>query len=230
MRYDPDASLEQELRDVFTRHEHLAAEIAPRRPVGGRPRRRPRRKDPIWARVLVVVGALLMVVSGGGIVTKNVLFSYAMKNVGQEDLLGAAGRQAQQKGRVSITGPKNILLVGIDARANQSTTELIRADSIMILHIPAAHDAGFLVSLPRDTWVKIPPYDNGVKKYGGGSDKINGAYAFGGDGLTGAAARKQSIGRRRDRRLRRLPAGGHRARWRGHVCRRAHHIGTHRAL
>jgi polyisoprenyl-teichoic acid--peptidoglycan teichoic acid transferase len=189
-----DASLEQELRDVFTRHEHLAAEITPNRPAASPSPRRPKRKDPIWARLLVVFGAVLMVVSGGGIVAKDLLFSYATKSVAQENLLGDAGKQAQQKGHVSITGAKNILLVGIDARPTQNSTDLIRADSILILHIPATHDAAFLVSIPRDTWVKIPSYNNGVKKYNGGYDKINAAYAFGGDGLTGASARKQSIG------------------------------------
>jgi LCP family protein required for cell wall assembly len=189
----PDASLEQELRDVFTRHEHLAADISPHRPSGAKPPRRPRRKDPVWARSLVVLGALLMVVAGGGIVAKNVIFSYATKSVAQENLLGDSGKQAQQKGHVSITGAKNILLIGIDARPDQAATDLVRADSIMILHIPATHDAAFLVSVPRDTWVRIPAYNNGKKKYNGGFDKINGAYAFGGDGLTGAAARKQSV-------------------------------------
>jgi LCP family protein required for cell wall assembly len=188
-----DASLEQELRDVFTRHEHLAAEINPKRPVSGKPPRRPRRRDPRWARVLVVVGALTMVMAGGAIVAKNALFGFATRSVAQEDLLGDAGKKAEQKGRVSISGPKNILLIGIDARPNQASEDLVRADSILILHVPASHDAAFLVSIPRDTWVRIPPFNNGVKKYNGGSDKINAAYAFGGDGLTGAQARKQAV-------------------------------------
>ena len=179
---------------MFTRHEHLAAEITPNRPATGTPPRRPKRKDPVWARVLVVFGAVLMVISGGGIVAKDLLFSYATKSVSQENLLGDAGKQAQQKGHVSITGSKNILLIGIDARPAQDTAELIRADSILILHIPATHDAAFLVSIPRDTWVRIPAYNNGAKRYGGGYDKINAAYAFGGDGLTGAPARKQAVG------------------------------------
>ncbi len=42
--------------------------------------------------------------------------------------------------------------------------------------------------------MRIPPYNNGAKKYNGGFDKINAAYAFGGDGLTGAQARKQAVG------------------------------------
>ncbi|WP_432981233.1 hypothetical protein [Dactylosporangium sp. CA-233914] len=67
------------------------------------------------------------------------------------NLLGDTGKQAQQRGHVDITGAKNILLIGIDARPGQDPAELVRADSILILHIPASHNAAFLISIPRDT-------------------------------------------------------------------------------
>jgi polyisoprenyl-teichoic acid--peptidoglycan teichoic acid transferase len=158
-----------------------------------RPPKTARRKDPLWARLLIIGGALLMVVAGGGIVAKNIIFSYATKSVSQEDLLGNSGTKGQQKGHVSITGPKNILLIGIDARPDQNVTDLVRADSIIVLHIPAAHNAAYLMSIPRDTWVKIPPFNNGKKKSGTQYDKINGAYALGGNGLTGAEQRRNSV-------------------------------------
>lgn len=158
------------------------------------PKSKPQRKDPRWARVLVVFGALLMVGAGGGIIGGNALFSYATRSVAQQELLGSAGSQALQKGHVTITGAKNILLIGIDKRPTQDPADPVRADSIIILHIPAGHDAAYLVSIPRDTWVKIPAYDNGARKYTGGHDKINGAYAEGGKGLAGAQARTKAVG------------------------------------
>jgi polyisoprenyl-teichoic acid--peptidoglycan teichoic acid transferase len=158
----------------------------------GTPTARKRRKDPLWARLLIIGGALLMVVAGGGILTKNALVTWLTKDVAQEDLLGSSGTKAQQ-GHVAISGPKNILLIGIDARPDQNVTDLVRADSILILHIPATHDAAYLMSIPRDTWVKIPPFDNGKRKTGVQYDKINGAYALGGDGLTGADQRRHSV-------------------------------------
>ena len=174
----------------------MAARTGPDRaePDEQAPTRRPRRKDPLWARLCVALGALLMLAAGGAIAAKDLFLSYATRSVAQEDLLGNTGTQAQQKDHhVSITGAKNILLIGVDARPNQNPSTPVLSDSIIILHIPAEHDGAFLVSIPRDTWVKIPSYNNGVKRVGGGHDKINGAFAAGGDGLTGAAQRKHAV-------------------------------------
>jgi LCP family protein required for cell wall assembly len=211
-----DASLEQELRDVFQRHEHLAGDLslddrpaddpsssrppssarAPRpsrarsRPAKGTDLRRSRR-DPRWARVLVVAGALMMMAAGSVFVLKDVAMNYATSNVKQEDLIVPA---AEQQGRhVTISGAKNILLMGIDPRPGQDESEAIRSDSIIILHIPASHDSAYLISIPRDTWVRIPKFDNGRNRYAGGHDKINGAFAIGGLGTTGKEQRKFGV-------------------------------------
>jgi LCP family protein required for cell wall assembly len=149
-----------------------------------------RARGPLWARLLVVFGALLMLASGTVIVGYQVVVAAATSGIDRQDLLGNAGHAG---GHVTISGAKNILLVGIDARPDQDATTLVRADSIMILHIPAGHDRGYLVSLPRDTYVQIPAYNNGAHKYLGGAAKINAAFAFGGQGLTGAAARRHGF-------------------------------------
>ncbi|WP_327008918.1 LCP family protein [Dactylosporangium sp. NBC_01737] len=216
-----DATLEQELRDVFQRHEHLAGDVslddrpaddssssrppssarAPRSKSGSKSRSkggpskggslRRSHKDPRWARALVVAGALMMVLAGGAFVAKDVVMNYATRNVKQEDLIVPA---AEQQGKhVTISGAKNILLMGIDPRPGQDESEAIRSDSIIILHIPASHDSAYLVSIPRDTWVKIPKFDNGKNRYTGGHDKINGAFAIGGLGTTGKEQRKFGV-------------------------------------
>jgi LCP family protein required for cell wall assembly len=199
-----DASLEQELRDVFRRHEHLAEDLRlddrPADESSSRPSSsassapsslRRSRKDPRWARALVVAGALMMLVSGGAFVLKDAVMGYATRNVKQEDLIVPA---AEQQGRhVTISGAKNILLMGIDPRPGQDESEAIRSDSIIILHIPAGHDSAYLVSIPRDTWVKIPKFDNGKNRYAGGHDKINGAFAIGGLGTTGKEQRRFGV-------------------------------------
>ncbi|MFJ8580076.1 LCP family protein [Micromonospora sp. NPDC093277] len=137
---------------------------------------RKRRRSPLWARLLLVMGVTLMVISGVGVVGVKGLVSAATSNVTQQNLLGAANTERKH---VSVTGAKNILLVGLDRQGDQ-----MRSDSIILLHIPAAHDRAYLISLPRDTLVHIPAYDNGKVPYRGGDNKINAAFAYGSRGLT----------------------------------------------
>jgi LCP family protein required for cell wall assembly len=144
-------------------------------------------KDPLWARLLVIAGAVLMLASGTVIVGNKLIFDAAAGNLNRSDLLdpGTAPHH------VSINGAKNILLVGIDTRPGQNPDDLVRSDSIIIVHIPATHDRAYFVSIPRDSYVDIPAYNNGAKVYHGGKDRINAAFAFGGDGETTAAKRNK---------------------------------------
>jgi anionic cell wall polymer biosynthesis LytR-Cps2A-Psr (LCP) family protein len=48
-----------------------------------------------------------------------------------------------------------MLLLGIDQRSG-NTTEVIRTDTMIIVHIPATHDKAYMVSLPRDGEVDLP--------------------------------------------------------------------------
>ncbi|MGI5243006.1 LCP family protein [Dactylosporangium sp. CA-139066] len=135
----------------------------------GRPRRSGRR--PRWARVLVALGALLIVVSAAGIAGSRVLLHRYTDSIGQQSLLGDAGTP-----HVSIDGPINLLLVGIDERNDDPDSDR-NADSILIVHIPASHDAAYLASVPRDSYVSIPSYSK--SRFEGGSDKINAAFPDG---------------------------------------------------
>jgi LCP family protein required for cell wall assembly len=149
------------------------------------------RRDPKWARTLVVTGALMMMLAGGAFVAKDVFVGYVTGNVRQDDLIVPA---AEKEGRhVSIGGAKTILLVGTDTRPDQSPTEAVRSDSIIIVHIPEDHRSAYLISIPRDTWVRIPAFDNGRSRYAGGHDKINAAFAVGGLKLTGRDQRRYGM-------------------------------------
>jgi polyisoprenyl-teichoic acid--peptidoglycan teichoic acid transferase len=161
-------------------------------PPGGRPPTgrgsgsgKGRRRDPLWARLFVIFGALLMMASGGVIVLEKVAVAEATKGVNQQNLLGDQGAAANKK-HVTINGAKNILLIGLDNRPGQNPTDLVRADSIIILHIAASHDRAYMVSIPRDTYVNIPAFPQ--THFLGQSEKINAAFAFGnqhGGGLKG---------------------------------------------
>jgi polyisoprenyl-teichoic acid--peptidoglycan teichoic acid transferase len=146
--------------------------------------KRKRGRGPSWARWCITLGALLTVVGGGSVVAIQATVAATTRSVAQQSLIGSAAPVKH----ATITGAKNILLVGIDARKDALPTEGTRSDSIILLHIGADHETGYMISLPRDSYVPIPAYDNGKQKYPGGKNKMNAAFFFGSRGLTGPDA------------------------------------------
>jgi LCP family protein required for cell wall assembly len=126
---------------------------------------------PRWAQVSTVFGALLMLLSGGALVTSETLLARYEGAVNQGDLFGdkAAGAEVRKS---DIKGPLNILLVGIDPRASQNKNDPPRSDSIMIMHISEDLQSGYVFSMPRDLLVQIPPFPKAGFR-GTGSAKIN---------------------------------------------------------
>jgi LCP family protein required for cell wall assembly len=138
-------------------------------PVGGR-RRRPR-----WRLILaflagLVVVALILVIGGyfyldGKVTRQNVLVSYA--------------------GQPAAGAGTNWLITGSDSRQGLTRKQERkyhtgihvsgqRSDTVMLLHIPGNGGPAVLLSLPRDSYVRIPGY---------GWNKLNAAYSFGGPKL-----------------------------------------------
>lgn len=68
---------------------------------------------------------------------------------------------------------KNIVVLGVDERPSEEDTG--RSDTLFVVMLDTDEDNVSLLSVPRDTRVKIPGY---------GWDKINHAFAFGGHKLT----------------------------------------------
>ena len=64
--------------------------------------------------------------------------------------------------------PFNILLIGVDSRANAD--EGVRADTLILVHVHPGDNWAGMLSIPRDSIVDIP---------GLGQRKINAAYAYG---------------------------------------------------
>src|SRR4051794_23483716 len=115
-----------------------------------------------------------MVLSGGALVTSQVLVSRYANSVQTKDLFGNAASGATRQPVSDIKGPLNILLVGIDPR-NDTTAPL--SDSIIVVHIPRGMKQAYLYSIPRDLRVEIPPFDK--THFKGGTSKINAAMSFG---------------------------------------------------
>ncbi len=130
-----------------------------------------KRKSPLWAKVSIAFGSLLVMASGGTLAGGQLLLSHYSKEITHDGGLGTAAAAGQ-----SIDGPINLLLVGIDERANDPVAGA-RADSIIIAHVPADHSSVYLTSIPRDTRVRIPAHKS--TRYNGGEDKINAAFQFG---------------------------------------------------
>jgi LCP family protein required for cell wall assembly len=154
-----------------------------------RPRTR-RRRLPI--RVLVAAAAaaiLLIAVAAGLLLERQRAYDRNIRRI-PGAFPAESDRPARAAGRA-----QNWLLVGSDRRADRATTGrdanqplwrygAQRADTIMLVHLPADRDRAYLVSFPRDAWVPIQ---------GHGKAKLNAAFSFGGpplliatiEGLTG---------------------------------------------
>ncbi|MFI1990555.1 LCP family protein [Actinoplanes sp. NPDC020271] len=154
-----------------------------------------RRRTPRWAIATITFGLLLLVGGGGGAIALRETVAVASASVGQETLLGSAAEPTEgtTKKNADLDGAQNLLLVGIDQRPTETHGEPLRSDSIILLHINKDHSSGYLISLPRDSYVNIPAYDNGKQRWGGGKDKINAAFAYGTRGLEGNDALKHGF-------------------------------------
>src|SRR4051795_2049392 len=96
-------------------------------------------RDPRWARMLVVIGGVLVLFSAFALFGGRVIVNRYAGTLHQDAILGGAGRTDNPR----LDGPLNVLLVGIDERPD--STDPIRSDSIIIAHVDAAHRQAYLV-------------------------------------------------------------------------------------
>ena len=117
------------------------------------------------------LSALVLLASGSGWL----LAGYVSSHLGRVNA-GTAGTPK--------SGPLNILLAGVDVRSGLSRHEQRvlhvghatgrNSDTLMVVHISGDHKHIQVVSLPRDSWVRIPGF---------GMNKINAAFGLGGPKL-----------------------------------------------
>jgi LCP family protein required for cell wall assembly len=139
-------------------------------------RRRRGGRTPRWAKLCAIIGAVLVVLSGGSLVTGELLLARYEGAVGNADLFGDQAGAAAKPKASTLKGPLTVLLVGIDPRANQPN-EPPRSDSIIVLNVPAGLDRAYLFSVPRDLVVNIPAFPKA--NFAGSTEKINAAMAYG---------------------------------------------------
>ncbi|MFG2165434.1 LCP family protein [Micromonospora chersina] len=143
---------------------------------GGPGRRGPR---PRWGRIGLVAGVAVLVLAllggaGAWLYARNLNGDLARTDPFSQI---TGGRPAKQ-----VDGALNILLVGSDSRDPDAEVDAAgkwRADTLIVMHIPADHKHAYLVSIPRDLYVPIPE-NAGASCDSGSRNKINAAFAFGG--------------------------------------------------
>lgn len=96
----------------------------------------------------------------------------------KEDINQAVGQQKEPPIDLDESDYKervNILLLGVDTLTTDKDQQGTRSDTIMILSVDPAEKTGFMLSIPRDSYVKI----SGRNTY----SKINHAHSWGGTDL-----------------------------------------------
>jgi LCP family protein required for cell wall assembly len=132
-----------------------------------------------------VVGAIVIVLLGGGGI------ALAMTAGSDDDQPDAAGASAPAGGPplsevtpttqappagADITGPLDLLLLGVDTRVSVPDWEP-HTDAIMLLHVEADLKTAYLYSLPRDLRVKMPRFAKAG--FSGGTYKLTEAMGRG---------------------------------------------------
>jgi LCP family protein required for cell wall assembly len=137
------------------------------------------RVRPRWGRIALVAGgvALALALTGG-------IFAVNYVSGIDNDLkrTNAFSGLSEERPAKTVDGAINILLVGSDSRDPDTKDDDAtgwRADTLMIMHVPADHKSAQIISIPRDLWVVVPR-TNDAACSDGSRAKINASFAFGG--------------------------------------------------
>lgn len=127
------------------------------------------KKLPLYIRVIIIVLASIIVAGGMG---TGGFFLYINSLNRTINSITTSEVENMLAPIESPQEPVTILVMGRDSRDVENDSG--RADTIMLLYLNPEEGSGVLLSIPRDTLVEIPGY---------GEDKINHAYAYGGEEL-----------------------------------------------
>jgi LCP family protein required for cell wall assembly len=122
--------------------------------------------------VITVAGLLVALLGGGGLA----LYARGLDaNMGRTTAFAPLAGDRPAK---IAPGTLDVLLLGSDSRDPDGTAGPFHADTIILMHVPASGDQAYLISIPRDLWVYVPPNADGT--LGGHEAKINAATNWGG--------------------------------------------------
>jgi LCP family protein required for cell wall assembly len=159
-------------QDVDTVGPGSVPDQPPHDPPDEPPTRKSRRR---WPRILLISGIVLVVLVGGGCVAVALYVNNVQSKVQRVDAFSSIPAQARPE--KPVPDAENFLILGSDTRDPNNTTGS-RTDTIILVHMPKGRGSAQLVSIPRDTWVRVPKSADG--QHGGVDAKINAAFAWGG--------------------------------------------------
>jgi LCP family protein required for cell wall assembly len=169
----------------------LPPELDPRGPRPSQPGTAPKQPHSRRRRILTWTAGILAVVVVIGSATSWAFLHHLLSSINKinpwcSDCNRPSG---------GVQGDLNILLVGSDSRAGLTPEQQQqlhvghdvgqRSDTMILLHIPRGGGRAVLVSLPRDSYVKIPRHKDASGHWVPAQmNKLNTAYSFGGAKLT----------------------------------------------
>jgi LCP family protein required for cell wall assembly len=154
------------------------ASVNPPPPYGPPPAKRPRLK-PRWGRIALLGGLAVLIIA---VIAGISLYGYANGLDNDLKRTNAFSGLTGDRPAKAVEGALNILLVGSDSRdpdAKEDQANAWRADTLILMHVPADHKSAQMVSIPRDLWVVVPK-SNSAACSDGSRAKINASFAFGG--------------------------------------------------
>ncbi len=184
-----------------------------------------RRARPRWGRIALVVVVVLALLTGVG-----ALSAFSVGQDGRCHDLKRTDAFADIVGRPPkvVDGSLNILLLGTDSRDPDAPVDQAgnwRTDTIMVMHIPANHEKGYLISIPRDLWVHVPASKDGEHGDPDGEDQRRLRLGWrAADGADGGGVHRSADGSPGADRLRWLRQGHRFARWCGDGGRADGHV------
>ncbi|NUR72229.1 MAG: LCP family protein [Hamadaea sp.] len=142
-----------------------------------KPKKKKKVRSPLWSKLVMALGVVVTLLGFGGVAAAKSLMGDLTSSIETGSVAEDGTKVQAQDARTALKGPIDILMLGLDTRQGWADNTS-RADTIIILHIPATHDQAYLISIPRDAEVAIPSWKK-ANYNGTAHDKINAAYYFG---------------------------------------------------
>lgn len=134
---------------------------------------RPRRRR--WRKIALITFLVVALLGGGTAIAGGLYLRSVESDIDRVDAF--SGVPEAERPQAVARGALNIMILGSDSRDPENTTGS-RTDTIIVAHLPKDRSSAQLISIPRDTWVRVPRSKDG--NHGGRDAKINAAFAWGG--------------------------------------------------